>query len=109
MEIREKIRKIYQKNGVQVDNDYIEYKMKDKEKEKQFMRLYKQEEIESMNYIFGKDKDNKYFTEFELKAVQGIDLFDGNVINICKIIWANKNDKEKLQKFLKTINMEVNI
>ena len=29
MEIKEMIRKVYQKNGVQVDDDYIEYKMKD--------------------------------------------------------------------------------
>ena len=48
MEIKEKIRKIYQKNGVSVDDDYIEYKMKDKEKVKQFIRIYKREKLESI-------------------------------------------------------------
>ena len=51
MEIKEMIRKVYQKNGIQVDDDYIEYKMKDEQKVKAFMRLYKQEEMDSMNYI----------------------------------------------------------
>ena len=68
MEIKEMIRKVYQKNGVQVDDDYIEYKMQDKKNVKDFMRLYKQEEMDSMNYILGKDKDNKTFTKFELEA-----------------------------------------
>ena len=51
MEVKDMIKKVYQKSGVQVDDDYIEYKMKDEEKVKAFMRLYKQEEIDSMNYI----------------------------------------------------------
>ncbi len=37
------------------------------------MRLYKEKEIENMNYIFGKEKNNMYFTEFELN------LFDKNL------------------------------
>lgn len=67
------------------------------------MRLYKQEEIDSMNYIFGKPESNKKFTKFELKAISKIDLFDRKVINICKFIWENRNDDEKLKEILKML------
>lgn len=96
MEIKEMIRKVYQKNGVQVDDDYIEYKIKDEEKVKDFIKLYKQEEIDSMNYIFGKPESNTYFTEDELEASSKIDLFNRRVIEICKKIWeGEENGKVK--------------
>ncbi len=72
------------------------------------MRLYKQEEIDSMNYIFGKPENNKKFTKFELKAISKIDLFDRKVINICKFIWENRNDDEKLKEILKMLKEEKN-
>ena len=72
------------------------------------MRLYKQEEIDSMNYIFGKPESNKKFTKFELKAISKIDLFDRKVINICKFIWENRNDDEKLKEILKMLKEEKN-
>lgn len=105
-EIEEKVRKIYQKNEIQVDDEYIRNKIKDKDKVEQIIRLYKQEEIESMNYIFGKPIQNNQFTKFELEAVQLIDLFDRNVLNICKVIWENRENEEKLEKFLKILNKE---
>lgn len=77
--------------------------MKDKKKVRDLMRLYKQEEIDSMNYIFGKPESNKKFTKFELKAISKIDLFDRKVINICKFIWENRNDDEKLKEILKML------
>lgn len=91
MEIKEKIRKVYQKNGVSVDDDYIEYKMKNKEKVKQFMRIYKGEKIKSMNYIFGKDENNKRFTKTELSMVSKIDLFNRNVVEFYKHIYKKEN------------------
>ncbi len=72
------------------------------------MRLYKQEEIDSMNYIFGKPESNKKFTKFELKAISKIDLFDRKVINICKFIWENRNEDEKLKEILKMLKEEKN-
>ena len=48
------------------------------------IRIYKPEEMEAMNYILGKDKDNKVFTKFELEAVNKIDLLDKKVVEICK-------------------------
>ena len=65
--------------------------MKDKKKVEQFMKLYKQEEVESMNYILGKPENNLIFTKEELELCSKIDLFDRKVIEICK----NFYEKEK--------------
>ena len=96
MDKKEKIRKIYQKNGVQVDDDYIEYKMKDKETVKQFMRIYKQEEMDSMNYILGKPKDNLYFNKEELELMNTIDLFNRKVVEVCKAIYEKEYKEVKV-------------
>lgn len=96
MEIKEMIRKVYQKNGVQVDDDYIEYKMKDEQTVKDFMRLYKQEEMDSMNYILGKDKDNKVFTKDELELMNTINLFNRKLVEACKIIYEKEYREEKV-------------
>ena len=80
MEIKEMIRKVYQKSGVQVDDNYIEHKMQDKEKVKQFVRIYKEEEINSMNYILGKPEKNQIFTKEEVVLFSKIDLFDRTTI-----------------------------
>lgn len=58
--------------------------------EKSIIRIYKPEEMEAMNYILGKDKDNKVFTKFELEALNKINLFNRKVVEICKKIWANE-------------------
>ena len=62
------------------------------------MRDYKPEEIGAMNYIFGKEENNKQFDEFELSCASKIDLFDKKVVNICKIILENRNNKEILER-----------
>lgn len=67
------------------------------------MELYEREKLESMNYIFGKLENNNKFTEFELKAISNIDLFDRKVVNICKIIWENRNNDEKLEEILEML------
>lgn len=90
MEIKEKIKKYIKKNGIEVDDEYIEYKMKDKEKVKQFMRIYKQEEVNSMNYILGKPKDNQIFTKDELELMSKVNLFDRKVVEVCKNIYENE-------------------
>ena len=99
--IKEMIRKVYQKNGIGVDEDYIEYKMKDKRKIERFKELYRQEEMESMNYILGKPKNNNMFTKFELEACSKIDLFNRKTVEICKIIYDNRNNPEKIEKIFK--------
>ena len=105
MEIKEMIRKVYQKNGVKVDEEYIENKIKDTEKIKQFIRIYRQEEMESMNYILGKPEDNKIFTEFELEACSKIDLFNRTTVKICRKIWKNREKPQKVEEILKEVNV----
>ena len=64
--------------------------MKDKEKVEQFMRIYKQEEVNSMNYILGKSENNLYFTKEEMELCSKIDLFDRETIKICKHIYEKE-------------------
>lgn len=106
-EIKNKIQKIYKKNKIKVSDEYIENATKDKKRVKNYMRLYKEEEIDSMNYILGKPLTNKTFTKFELEAMSKIDLFDRKLIEICKIIWENRNNPEKLDQFLQQLNIEI--
>lgn len=97
MQIKEMIRKVYQKSGVQVDDNYIEHKMQDKEKVKQFVRIYKEEEINSMNYILGKPEKNQIFTKEEVVLFSKIDLFDRTTIEACRNIYK-KEVKEGASK-----------
>lgn len=108
MEIKEMIRKVYQKADIQVDDDFIEYKMEDKKRVEQFKELYKKEELESMNYILGKPLDNTIFTKDKIEICSTIDLFDRKWVNVCRIIYENRNDEERLRSFMKILNKEVN-
>lgn len=89
MEIKEKIRKIYQKNNIIVNDETVEAIMQDKERTKGLMKLYKDEEIESMNYIFGKSKNNRHFTKFERELASQINLFNKKLVELCKKIYEN--------------------
>ena len=109
MKKREKVKQIYNKLGIIVGEDYIDGIMENKERLEGMMRLYKEEEIDSMNYIFGKNDDNKNFTEFEVELASKIDLFDRNMIEICKDIYKNRNNDKKLKEILKNIGLEVNV
>ena len=84
------IKKIYQKNGIKIDDDFIEYKMQNKKTVEQFKLLYEQEEMESMNYILGKPLDNTIFTKNEIKLCSKIDLFDRKTVEICKKIYEKE-------------------
>ena len=73
------------------------------------MRVYQQEEMESKNYIFGKDRNNKYLTKQESEFVNQFDLFNRKMINVGKIIQDNRDNYKQLKKFQKIIKMEVKI
>ena len=90
MEKREKIKQIYRKLDIRVGDDIIDSVLNNKERYENMMKLYKREELESMNYILGKPYDNNYFTEFELKLLSTIDLFDSKLVEICKKIYARE-------------------
>ena len=59
-----------------------------------------------MNYILGKPADNKEFTEFELEGMSKINLFNRKVVNICKMIWDNRDNPEKLERFQQILKKE---
>lgn len=104
--VEERIRKIYQKNKIEVDDDYIKNAMKNKKRVKRYMRLYKQEEIDSMQEILGKQHDNYYFTRKELDFVSKIDLFDPYMISVAKEIWKQKDNTKMLEIYLRILEKE---
>lgn len=71
--------------------------------EKSIFRIYTTEEINAMNHIIGKEENNKTFTKFELETMNKIDLSDKNIVGIYKIIWSNKDNKEKSNSFLRQL------
>lgn len=81
--------------------------MTDEERTKGIIKLYKQEELESMNYILGKPADNKEFTEFELEGMSKINLFNRQVVNVCKMIWDNRDNPEILQDFSDQLEIQL--
>lgn len=68
--------------------------------EKEIVRIYKQEELETMNEIFDKDKNNKVFTQLELEFVSKMDLFDPYIIKVANMIWKQKDNPKMLKIFL---------
>jgi len=71
-----------------------------------FMRMYKDEKIDSMNTIFEKDYNNKVFTKLELKFVSKMDLFDPYTIKVAKEIWKVKDDIKVSKAYLKILENE---
>ena len=71
---KEKIRKIYQKFGGNISDEALQTILKDKERKNALMRIYKEEEINSMNYILGKPKGNSWFTKAELEEMSMINF-----------------------------------
>lgn len=90
MKKREKIKSIYQKHGVNIEEDYLDGIMRDKKKVKALMRVFKNEEIDSMNYIFGKPNNNKYFTKDELQIASKMNLFNRKLVEVYKKIWERE-------------------
>lgn len=68
----------------------MEYIINTPERKESIIRLYKQEEIESMNYILGKPESNLVFTKEELELCSKVDLFDRKTIKACKHIYENE-------------------
>ena len=90
MKKREKIKSIYQKHGVNIAEDYLDKVMKDKKRVKSLMRVFKNEEIDSMNYIFGKPNNNKDFTKDELQIASKMNLFNRKLVKVYKKIWERE-------------------
>lgn len=109
MEIKEKVKNVYQKDNIIVNDVTVETIMQDKEKTKVLLKLYNNEEIESMNYIFGKSKNNIYFTQLEFKIASKIDLFDKRIREIAREIYKSRNNSKRLKEIIKKYELEVNV
>ena len=63
--------------------------MENIEKIKNFIRFYNNEEIQSMNFVFGKNASNTWFTQEELAFACNIDLFNKDNLDLAKNDWLN--------------------
>ena len=90
MEIKEKIKKYYQKSGIILDDNTLKNIMKDKQRVYNLLKLYENEKIKSMNYILWKNEENKQFSKDEIKLASTIDLFNIKVLNICREIYRRE-------------------
>ena len=103
MELKDRIKNYYKSEKVKVDDEFVSGVIADKDRANKLIKFFEPIEVKAMNYIYGKDENNKYFTEYELESVSKVNLFDKNVVNLCKIIWDNRNDTERLEKFIKQL------
>jgi hypothetical protein len=54
---------------------------------KKFMRFYNNDEIESMNFIFGKNGNNTWFSQEELSFANNVDLMDKSNLESVRNDW----------------------
>lgn len=101
------IKDCYRSNGVTIDEDYLNGILENPKRVEHFREFHEREKRWNMNYILSKPLENEEFTDFELQALSMIDLFDRKVVNLCKIIWDNKDNPEKLEQFAKQLNIEL--
>ena len=60
-------------------------------KVKNFIRFYNDEEIQSMNFLFGKNTSNNWFTQEELAYACDVDLLNKEHLEKAKNNWLNMN------------------
>lgn len=97
MELKDRIQNYYKSEKIKVDDEFVSGVIADKDRANKLIKFFEPIEIKAMNYIYGKDENNKYFTEYELESVSKVNLFDKKVVNLCKIIWDNRNNTKKLE------------
>ena len=61
----------------------------EKTKVKNFIRFYNDEEIGSLNYLFGKNVANNWFTHEELSFACDVDLYNKEHLDIAKNNWLS--------------------
>ena len=62
-----------------------------KTKVKNFIRFYNDEEIQSMNFLFGKNDSNNWFTQEELAFACDVDLFSKENLEVARNNWLNSS------------------
>lgn len=103
MELKDRIKNYYKSEKVKVDDEFVSGVIADKDRANKLIKFFEPIEVKAMNYIYGKDENNKYFTEYELESASKVNLFDKKVVKLCKIIWDNRNNTERLEKFIKQL------
>jgi len=63
----------------------------EKTKVKNFIKFYNDKEIQSMNFLFGKNNSNNWFTQEELAFASDFDLLSKENLEIARSSWLNKN------------------
>lgn len=63
----------------------------EKTKVKNFIKFYNTKEIQSMNFLFGKNDSNNWFTQEELAFACDVDLFCKENLERAKSNWLNSN------------------
>ncbi len=77
--------------------------------EKDIIRIYKNEELQVLNEMFKKDKNNKTFTYEELEFANKFDLTDKPIAKIAGIVWKYRNNKKALLQIKKMLEQnEIN-
>lgn len=56
---------------------------------KKFIRFYNDEEIRSMNFLFGKNNSNNWFTQEELAFACDVNLLDRENLEYAKNDWLS--------------------
>lgn len=70
------------------------------------MRIFSKEEMKIIYYILGKDINDKWLSEEELKFVKDFDFTDKNLPGVAKQIWDNRNNPKLLKVFIKIAKQE---
>lgn len=70
------------------------------------MRIFSKEEMKIIYYILGKDINDKWLSEEELKFVKDFDFTDKNLPGVAKQIWDNRNNPKLLTIFVKIAEQE---
>lgn len=73
-------------------------------KKENFIRLYKSEKTNSLNYILGYPKQNNCFTKSELQIFSKLNLSNKSVVEWCKLIWVNRENNEYLDEIMNALN-----
>lgn len=108
MELKDRIQNYYKSEKIKVDEEFVSGVIADKDRANKLIKFFEPIEIKATNYIYGKDENNKYFTEYELESVSKVNLFDKKVVKLCKTIWDNRNNTERLEKFIKQLKSTQN-
>ena len=90
MELKDRIQNYYKSEKIKVDDEFVSGVIADKDRANKLIKFIETIERKAMNYIYGKDENNKYFTEYEIESASKVNLFDKKVVNLCKIIWETE-------------------